>query len=335
LNKGIFAALPLLAVVFAGCNNSGGGGKPVAIVNNDPINEMDYFKYLERKRTVLAVTPQGPVDVQVAGSLGLQALRDLVNRRLLIQIAKDQSVSPTEEEIKRELDFQTKRNPQFVKALQSAGMSLTEIRADLSIDLARFKLLTKGITVTPADVDKYIKDNPTEFVSPAQVDLYYIQVSSDQGKKQVDAALKQGTSFPVAASRFSEAPNARTNQGQFPLRVLDQMPDPLQAIIKKAKVGTATDWVPDGGNFLKFFVANRTNEEKIKIDETIRESVRRRIAEERGSQANDLGKSIQEKMRSAKIDVKAEHLAQGWKEAMDQLKAEQASNSAGTGAPTP
>jgi len=326
LKKALYVLLPLAAGLIVGCNSGSATGGPVAVVNNEQVTKDEYYSYLERKRSVLAMTPQGPVDVQVAGSLGLQALRDLINRKLLLQVAKDQNVAPNDDAIKKELDFQTKRNPQFVKSLQSAGMSLAEIRQDLSIDLARFNLISKGITVTQADVDAFIKNNPSNFLTPAQAELFYIQVGSEQLKNQVDSALKQGTSFPVAAARYSEAPNARATQGAFPIRAVDQMPAQLQAIVNKTKVGTASNWIPDGGNFLKFFVQNRTAAEKIKIDETVKESVRRQIAEERGSQANDLGKTLQERLRTAKVDVKLSYLADGWKSAMDALKAEDASS---------
>ncbi|MDX2066401.1 MAG: peptidylprolyl isomerase [Fimbriimonadaceae bacterium] len=327
--KRILTWLPVVGLMVVGCGGGGSGSAPVAIVNNDPVTSEEFNAYLARKRTVTVMGPQGPIDLQVTGSLGLQALRDMVNRKLLLQIAKDQGVAPTEDAVKKEIDFQQKRDPQFVKKLTGAGMSLEQINQDLKVDLARFNLVTKGITVTPADVDKYIKDNPQEFVTPAQVELYFIQVSSDKAKTEVDTALKQGTTFPIAASRYSEAPGARTSQGRFPITLVSELPPALARIVNDAKVGSPTNWVKDGQNWLRFFVQNKQQEKKISIDETIKEAVRRRIAEMRGGQANDLTKSLQERLKSATVEVKTPSLVEGWKQTMESLKASEGQAGAG------
>ena len=337
VNQKLIWMLPLAVGLITGCNQGGGGGgagdSTVAVVNGAEVSEKDFHSYLERKRTVQVATPDGQIaTLQVAGLLGLQGLQDMVNREILIQIAKDQNVMPDDAAIKKELDYQTKRDPQFVKRLNTAGLSLDQIKRDLSLDLARFNVVTKGITVTPKDVDDFIKSTPKAFETPAAVDLYWIVLNDPKNKAAVDADLKAGQQFPVVAGRYSVDPAAKTSSGQYPRRQENQLPPKLQELVKNMKPGTASQWLQDGNNSLKFFLQSRTPAGKIKIDDTIREAVRRQLAEQRGSQGNDLNKTLRDRLKTAKVEIKIPYMKEGWKSLMEALKQQDASAPApGTG----
>jgi hypothetical protein len=71
---------------------------------------------------------------------------------------------------------------------------------------------------------------------------------------------------------------------------------------------------------VKFFLQSKTPESKLEITEQVREQVRRRLAEMRGQQANDLGKTIQDRLKAAKVDVSVPFLKTSWDQAMTALK---------------
>jgi foldase protein PrsA len=312
-----------LSLIVAGCNKAGGSataGGNIAVVNGDPVTMDEFNSYLPRKSSVQVQTEQGAQELRVAGSLGLQAIRDLINQKLLLQIAKDQNVVPTKDDVAKELKRQTDANAGFIKTLQAAGLSLDQIRSDLMIDLARFNVVTKGITVTPSDVDSYIKSNPTQFVNPATASVYWIVLRSAKNKPMVDKDLKSGEQFPVVAGRYSEVPTAKQDNGAYPTKVVSAMPQKLQGIIAKLEPGRTTDWIQDGQNSVKFMLQSKTPESKLEITETVREQVRRRLAEMRGQQANDLGKTIQDRLKAAKVDITVPYLKTSWDTAMQALK---------------
>lgn len=337
----------LLAIVAVGCSGGGGatsggggGGNSVAAtVNNDPIPMTELANYMMRKSTVQVLPPtqpvQGPFEARVSGSIGLQALRDLVQDRLILQIAKDENVMPTAEDINKEIEFQQKVDPNFIKTLNGAGLTLEDIRQLLTVSLARYKVLTKGITVTDADVDKFIKDNPQQFVTPASSELFAVTVREDAKRAQVDKDLRAGLQFPQVAARYSDDPTARQTNGRLPVTDENALPPPVAAALKKTAVGKTTEWVRLQDGWVKLFVQNRTPEKKINIDDTIKERVRRDLATLRGSQAKDLGKTVQDRMKNATIDVKVPFLRDSWKRAMDQLKAQDAAAGQPGGAPAP
>lgn len=306
-------------VVLSGCNRGGDGY--VAVVNGEGISYKDYHSYLERKPLVTVnVEGAGAQNLPVVGSIGFQAMRDLVNRRLLLQVAKDEGVSPTSADIEKEIEFQKKVNPDFVRDLTNRGMSIDEIKNDLAIDIAQRNVLTKGITITDKDVDDYIKGNPQSFVEPARVSLLWVVVDSEQLKARVDNDLRAGQNFRTVAARYSVARDARRTNGRYPLSVMNSdFPPRLRVLVERTPEFRATDWVRDGARWAKFYVEKKFPQKKMNMDATLRERVRRLIALDRGRQANDFGDRMQQQLRNAKVDVRESVLERQWKTAMEAL----------------
>jgi parvulin-like peptidyl-prolyl isomerase len=319
--------IPLVALAvmaLAGCGNkgggSGGGGGLLATVNNDPITLDQFHKYLEYKPQVNVVTNNNQVaQAQVAGTLGLLAFEDLLRQKLLLQMAKDEGVFPTDQDIQKELEFQKKRNPDFVKELQARGLKLAEIRESLTVDIATERLITKGIKVEMPEVDKFIQDNPKSFVDPATVDMLWVFVKDKANEGSVDDELRAGQAFAAVAKRYSQFPGAATNQ-RFPQRVISAMPKEIQKLVDKTGEAQQTEWLTLSDGFAKFYVEKKEGEKPIVMDDTKKEFLRRQIALERGRKATDLDAKLQERLKSAKIDVKYDDMKELWKRAEEQLK---------------
>ncbi|MBS1716576.1 MAG: SurA N-terminal domain-containing protein [Armatimonadetes bacterium] len=276
----------------------------MATVNNEDISKEEFQKYLEMKPTVRVKMPDGQVrDAEVSGSIGLQAIADLVNQKLIMQIARDEGVSPNDGDIQKEIDFRTKINPQFLKMLTSQGLTIDQIRKSLMVEIARDHIITKGINVTPDEVDKYIKDNPEQFRKPEMADLKWVVVPTEDDKKKVDQDLAAGTDFGAVAARYSVADNARSLQGVFPQRVIDELPIQIKDIVKSTAELKSTDWVRITEGWAKWYVQKKYPAEDEKIDDVMKERVKRRIMTDRGLRANDLDKRLAEKLRTSKIDV--------------------------------
>lgn len=334
-NKTPYALAGVIMIAAWGCGGgsssggSSGGGGALAVVNDEEIGMEEFHNYLERKPTAqVVVQDQGgnarPVEGRVVTPLAFQALRDMVHRRLLLQIAKDEKVFPTDADIDKELQFQTKRNPNFIRSLTNQGLTLESIKNDLRLDLAKDRIITKGITVTPQEVDKFIKDNPRQFTEPARATVVFLQVSSADKKQRVDQELASGSNFREVANRYNEAVNARRVNHQWPTDVVNNMHPKLREMVQKTPELKATEWLQDGGNWLKFYVEKKSAARPVPITDEIKELVRRAIANDRGSKATDLGKRLQQKLREAKIDVRPQSLKQQWDKAFEQLKQEAA-----------
>ncbi len=332
----VLAALASFALV--GCPKGGsasvsGANGDVAVVNGDAISMDEYYRYLERKPAVQVATPQGQVaELQVAAPLGFQAMRDLINRRILIDVAKDEKVMPTDQDVATELAFQTKQNPQFMERLTAQGLSLEDIRRDLTLDLAKERIVTKGITVTPAQANDFIKANPDKFKTPEQAKLCIVQVKDAATEKQVDADLASGKPFPQVALQYSTAPNVRQTNGYYPVTDVSRMQPALQQLVAGTAEGKTTDWKQDGQQFVKIYVEQKVAAKPMTLTDAMKETVRRQLALQRGSQATDLPKRLVDKLRASKIVVTPPSLKTLWDNAFKTLQAQDVQANTRTGA---
>ena len=339
-----FAAALLASTTLVACNRGGssggsGGGDTLASFNGERISKDDYYQYMERLSRVRVTTNQGVVPAPVAGgTIGFQALDDMVRRQALLAVAKDEGVSPTDAQIKGELDYQSGKSPDFLKRLTSQGLTIDTIRDELRIQLAEENIVTKGITVGDAEVDRYIKAKPQEFREPKRVALRWIAVKGAEKKKQVDDALATNASFESVAVQYSDAPNARATQARFSTDVYDAFSPALKKLVDATNEGRATGWVQDpGGQELKFFVERKAPARNIDITPIIKQTVKRQIALARGQRGSDLQRKLQAKILSAKIDIPNKTMADNWKTAIDNLKSSDptraAADASASGAP--
>src|SRR5690606_10376644 len=132
-----------------------------------------------------------------------------------------------------EVKFKTELNPAFIKQLQARGMSMDAIRNQVELDLSQERLLTKGVSVTDEEVEKFIKENPKQFVEPATATMSWILVNDEAGRTNAQQELDRGKAFKEVAKANSVAPGAMQNEGAFQITNISQMSPELQAAISK------------------------------------------------------------------------------------------------------
>lgn len=312
----VTAALGITAVGLVGCGGgSSGGNRVVVTVSGKDITEGELYNYLKTKGSVRVLTDQGQmVEARVADSLAYQAMQELIAQKVTIALAEKEGVKPSDADVNSELDFQKRLDPQFVQKLTANGVTLAQIKSQLLVEMCRERIITKGVTITKADAEKYIKDNPKAFVNPATADMYVVVVKSEAKKQQVDNELRSGQNFQTVAMRYSEAPKAREMQARFSLRAIDSMPAELKTIVQKTNVKQATDWIKSADSWAKFYVDNKEAEKPIAMNADLIERVRRSLAVQRGSQAVDLARRLLDELKNSgsKIQVKDKSLQEIW-----------------------
>ncbi len=336
------ATLAIAALV--GCSRGGpSAGDSVAVVNGEPITQGEFISYLEHMPTVMGTNPKPlssqELQISVTNTLAFQALTNLVNRKLVMQMAKDEGVYPNDGDINKELDLQSKLHPQLVQSGMQKGLSLEAIKGDLAVDLAMLRLSTKGFTVPESDVDAYIKAHPELRTTPPSATFHYILVSSDAKRKQVVDQLAKGTDFITAANTFDEMQGGR--QANHTMTTPDVRHDPrlsagLRAAIENTGQGKNTPWIQNGkGTWLIVHVDQKSGEAPKTPSPEEREMIRRALVQQKASQATNLSTRLEDKFRQAKIDVQDSTLKDEWKQWSDQVKeqlAKQAPGGSSTGA---
>jgi hypothetical protein len=340
MNKMTGKMLGLAAVAIAcsaaltGCNR---GESQLASVNGEAITMQDLFNHMETKPTVRVIANGQSVELAVADTLGFQAFQDLVTQRLILQIAKDEGVAPTAKDIEDEIKFQTELRPAYIKELQLKGLTMDQIRRSVEVDLAQYNILTKGIKITDAQIDRAIKENPANFTDPATIQVVQIVARNAERRKQVDDALRAGRDFRSVADRFSEVPQRENTLNMSQLRQAARNNAAILATYNKingTQVNQYTDWVDaDAGSQARLLVMSKTPEKKREVTPALRKQVGRELARLQGSQAVDLNARILKKLEDAQVNVGGDSsLRELWKRFEDNLRRNLKEQGGGTNA---
>jgi parvulin-like peptidyl-prolyl isomerase len=321
-------ALGATLVGIVSCNKGGGaGGDIVATVNGTPISKEEFLQYMMLKQSVKVMSNRGAVDAKVASPLGFQTLDDLVKQKLLIQMAKTAGVYPTDADVAKEINFQVEGDPNFVKNLTRQGMNTDMIRNALAVEISQRNLLTRGITVTDSDITNYIASHKKQFTVPESYDIVWVVVKNQADEKAVDDELKHGQDFAEVAKKYSIVPHAKEDGGMFNRHHLDEIPYPkIKDAIKKTPELKSTDWIPsdDQTGFAKFYVAKITPAKPVDMTDHLKEVLRRSLAMDKGSQAQDLQTQVTKQEVTSNVNIQMTGLQDIWKAYINSIQQQQA-----------
>jgi peptidyl-prolyl cis-trans isomerase SurA len=209
-----------------------------ARVNGDIILKSELDRELELRRIELTQTP-GIDAARIDRELEEQSksiLRDLIDRALLLQVAKeanlnaDTDVEKTMEDLRVERKFATRE--ELEKAIIKDYGDLEEFKNDI-----RTKFLTQQViehevygrmVVTNEEMRKYYDEHQMDFNRPAGIRISEVTVLVDrrlpdqvavQRKKIEDAlaAVKKGQSFEDVAEKYSEVQTAERGGDMGPI----------------------------------------------------------------------------------------------------------------------
>jgi parvulin-like peptidyl-prolyl isomerase len=213
------AAVATLVMAVAGCNTKGGGAPggggtggsggstdlnmsdAVATINGDTITRAQFYKAME------AYIPnmQSPMGQQPAGRA---ALEQLLNVKLIVGLAKQEGVTPTDDQVTASFsDFKWRQEGQAVKpvesALEDAGYTVDSFKANQVLpSLCMQNLVAKGITVTDAEIKAYYEVNKAKmFTRPERAHIKRIVLSTKADADQIVSGIKSGKQFEEFASR--------------------------------------------------------------------------------------------------------------------------------------
>ncbi len=309
-NLMLIGCTAVTALALVGC-----GPKPVGTVNGQKINQEEYIRTLERVPVTVGVDPNGrPVSVQA----GYYALRNLVDRHLVMELAEKEKVLPTKEEIDAEYKRLSKQ-ADFTKNLSRLGYTPELFKKDLELEMAKYNLRTKGITLTDAQIkEEYEKTKSTAFTIPAAVRIAMINVDSQKDKDAVVKQLAAGDDFGSLASKYSTDPNAKTRGGRVDrwFTAAELGPD-LWSSSSKAKVNEVLPplqlGTPKEPTWLFIKILNK-REAQVRRFEDVKPELERVMKLERSKR--NLDEELRTLRTSANVEFTIKRYDKDWKDAV-------------------
>lgn len=303
--KRIFAAV-WLALVVAPCFAQVDPNRVVATVNGEEIKGDEYYRRMEHLPDVGKVLEGGRIAVYPPGFL---TIVQLIDERLVLQLAKEKGVYPTDQEV---LDLEKESMAADATLMQrwlNSGNTEDELKNQFRYEAAKFNLQTQGITVTDQEVaDHYQKYPPKK---PKMITLRLIAVQDEASEKPVDDDLAAGKSFAdVAQARSIDVTQVKAGElGTIPM---DALPKNVYQALDQMKIGTVSDWLDASGAKVKYLVEGKSPEETLPFDAVLKTQLRRELMLDKGAVKNNVVQEISDYRKAAKIDIKPKEFAQAY-----------------------
>lgn len=216
----------------------------VARVNGEEIKKIELLKGAQQAQMQLAQMGQSP------SSRGKQFFREVLDTMiaqiLLEQAAKEQGVTASEEEAKKQVEGLRQSMPPeaFQQALQSEGMTEDELVASVREQLAARKYLQSQVAevpqVSPEEVRAWYQSHPEQVQQPEGVRARHILVRAEANAPEAEkqkarekaegllARAKKGEDFAALAAEHSEDPGSKVRGGELPWFSRGQMVPPFE-----------------------------------------------------------------------------------------------------------
>ncbi len=305
-----FIALAMATMTFAQVDP----GKTIVTVNGEAVKGAEYYRRMEFLDGVGKMYGQN----FVAFPPGFLTLEQLITERLVMQLAKEKAVMPTDAEVEADLKATTDEDPGIMERWIGSGRTREELLYQTKYNLAQFRLMTRGITITDAEVDKFYADNPTLFSVGKQVELKIVVVNTDEGQKAVEADLAAGKAFDEIAKARSIDMSKQWG-GDFGVRPWDDLSEQARKALENVKAGGTSAWVFNGETRVKFYLAKVIAPSKKVLDANLRRVIRREQLVAKGRVANNLQKDMIELRRRSKVEITEKSFSDSYKKFIDSL----------------
>jgi peptidyl-prolyl cis-trans isomerase SurA len=254
-----------------------------AVVNGDVITYSQVRELIGARERALRASYQGPELENKIKEMRLAALKDLVDRQLILQEFKkkekdgasipsymvDDSVARTIRE-----QFGGDRSA-FVRTLKSQGYTVTKFkqieRDKIIISAMRQSYVKDDFAISPLQIQAYYDKHKVDYSTPEQVKLRMIVLregsDSDSGlpggkkemAQEIRAKLTSGAEFGRMAQMYSEDPTTQAAEGDWGWIDKKQLSEQLTAHAFALRAGEISNVIQIGDSYYIMMVEARKN----------------------------------------------------------------------------
>lgn len=274
----VMRRLSVVVAALAGLAGCGavGGDSVAAVVNGYKITNDELDRFFQSQ---ISENEFPPAEDQ-AQMMRLNLLRELIDRRILLQKAEELGLLAVEAEVDER--FQDYRAPfetddEFVASLQDRGMTRedlrTEIRRTLTIEKLFNRQVVSKIKIAEAEMRQYYEENKSTFaVVEQQLHLAQILVTPEPETpvpnllnddatdddsaaakiQMIESRLADGEEFATLAQNYSEDPVTTPNGGDIgyiPQSQLEQADITLRRAVAALSPGDVSPVLETDGQY--------------------------------------------------------------------------------------
>ncbi len=276
-----------------------------AVVNRDVITVSQVRELVGARERSMRDVYQGDDLAKRVGELRQSALKDLIDRQLILQEFKaleekgasipDYVVNDRVQKIIRE-EFGGDRAA-FVRTLQAQGYTLTRFkdieREKIIVQAMRQSKVDKNFVISPTQIRNYYDHNKPAFSTPDQVKLRMIVIregeagdvptgaNKRQTAEEIRQKLAEGADFDRMAQMYSEDASTQEAGGDWGWIERNTLTEPLTRVAFSLKPGEVSKVVTLDGAYYILMAEARKNAQVRPIGEVRDEIERNLIQQER------------------------------------------------------
>lgn len=238
--KGLALALvvALFAIALAGCS------KVAATVNGKKIYLKEVDKQMEslkkqHQQSGLEASELAKREKEFKRNI----VEGLIEEQLVVAEAEKRGIKVTDQEMEGRINSIRQMFPdeqKFKEALAKENIKLEELKENIKSQGLISKLsdqVSKGIKVTPQEIQEFYEKNPNQFEVPEQVQASHILVKDEAQAKDVLAQLQNGADFAELAKKHSIDPSNKDKGGDLGLVSRGQMVPEFEKALFELQAG--------------------------------------------------------------------------------------------------
>lgn len=274
-----------------------------AVVNGDVITYSQVRELIGARERALRGAYQGQDLVDKVKEMRLAALKDLVDRQLIIQEFKKKEkegatipsyvIDDRIQTIIRE-EFGGDRSA-FVRTLRSQGYTITkfkEIERDkIIVQAMRQAYVKEDFLISPTQIQAYYDKHRQDYTTPEQIKLRMIVLreddSSDTGlaggkeemAREIRTKLQSGAEFGRMAQMYSEDPSTQASEGDWGWIDKKTLSEELTSRAFSLRAGEISDVIRIGNSYYIMMVEARKNATTKPISE-VRDEIEQNLVQQ-------------------------------------------------------
>jgi foldase protein PrsA len=238
---------------------------PTGIGNREIVATIDHEK----------ITRQEWLD-EMEARHGKSILRDMIDEKVIEQVAKKHKIKVSKQEIDRELAL-LKTTTFLTEQDQDEEALKKQIKTSLLLE----EILTKDAVVSEKKLERYYEQNKSLFNLPASYHLSQIVVKKKAEAQQTLKELKQGSSFSVLAMERS-VDEFSANQGGdigYVSKEDEKIPSHILSVVEELKEGEWTEPLKTGDGYTIYYLHEQLPAKEYSFKD-VKKQIRRQIAME-------------------------------------------------------
>jgi parvulin-like peptidyl-prolyl isomerase len=252
--------IPVLIILMMACSGQAPSESPVVTVNGEQIGSKEFEIKLAEE--VALAKGEAPLKVEQMASLKEEVLNYLIEERLMLQRARELSLTVGNDEIEARIGEIKKdySNDSFDSQFGNSGISYPVWRQALKNRMLLEKVIVQDVNakiqVTDGDAELYFKANRKAYLSERRVRAAQIVVRDRDRAGEILKRLKAGDDFDKVAREVSIGPEAQRG-GDLDFFEQGMMPEAIDRVVFSMPIGKMSGVVKSPYGFHIFKILDR------------------------------------------------------------------------------